>query len=335
MRYAMNKLVYQAAKVTAATLLAVLIAEVLHLHYSTTAGIIAMLSVLDTRKQSLIVGVKRLSAASIAVVMAILLFNAFGHHLWVLGVFLMIFIPLLTLLKSTEALTIGTVLVTHIYAINTADTSIFINELALLAIGVTVGWLLNLHMLGIEEEIRQCQVETESAIKELLNKMKLQLLNQCSVKEQENALEDLDRLISAGMSSAIKYNDNYILKDYGYFEKYFAMRRQQYFVLKHMENHFKHMYVAVDEAIPLSEFTALLSETLNECNDGMALLKALKALRHHYKETPLPKTRDEFENRATLFQYLNDLDYFIRIKSAFMVVHGEIHYCISNSPSRR
>ena len=58
----MKKLLYQSVKVIAATLLGALIAELLQLHYSTTAGVIAMLSVLDTRNQSSVIGAKRLVA---------------------------------------------------------------------------------------------------------------------------------------------------------------------------------------------------------------------------------------------------------------------------------
>ncbi len=94
-----------------------------------------------------------------------------------------------------------------------------------------------------------------------------------------------------------------------------------------MEKHFEHIFIAVDESRLLSDFTEKLAIELNECNDGYALLGELKELQAHYKQAPLPSTRDEFEQRATLYQYLNDLEYFIKIKSAFMVKYGEIQYC--------
>lgn len=323
----MKKLLDRSIKVTLATIIAIMIAEILGLHYSTTAGVIALLSVLDTRKQSLVVGGKRLGAASLAILLGILLFNTFGHHLWVLGLFLLIYTPLLMVIQATEALAISTVLVTHIYSINTTEPAIFFNELALLVIGVVIGWLLNWHVINIESEIHQHQASTEALIKGVLHKMKLQLINQCSVEEQEDLLTKLDDQISQGMVKAIAYNNNYIFKDYRYYEAYFRMRRQQLFVLKHMETLFSHMFIAAQEALLLSDFTEQLAEAFNECNDGMALLEALGNLRNHYRESDLPKTRLEFEHRATLYQYLNDLDYFIRIKSAFMVEHGEIRHC--------
>lgn len=323
----MKTLLYKAIKVTVATIIAIMIAEAIGLHYGTTAGIIALLSVLDTRKQSFVIGSKRLGLATLAILLGIILFNIFGHHLWVLGLFLLIYSPLLALIRSTEALAISTVLVTHIYSINTTEANIFFNELGLLVIGVVIGWLLNLHMINIESEIHHSQVETETMIKSILRKMSLQLLNQCSLEEQEGALTHLDEAIAKGMTKAVDYNNNYIMKDYGYYESYFRMRRQQFFVLRHMENHFAHLFMAAEEARLLSVFTEQLAEAFNECNDGMDLLKNLGDLRAYYRSSALPKTREEFENRATLYQYLNDLDYFIRIKSSFMVEHGKIHYC--------
>lgn len=323
----MKKLIYQSVKVMAATVIGILIAELLKLHYSPTAGVIAMLTVLDTRKQSLVVGIKRLILSSVAVVLAIMLFNTFGHELWVLAMFLMIFIPLLTALRATESLAVGTVLVTHIYTINTTEAWIFINELALLFIGVGIAWVMNLHVLNIESDIRVLQLDTEDGIRNIMKKMSLQLLNRCTVKKQEEQLAALDQLIREGMTKSIQYNNNHVLKDYSYYQHYFEMRRQQYYVLKHMQTHFNVKFIAEDEAKILSDYTARIADELNEYNDGMALMTEWNSIRDGYRRNPLPKTRDEFENRAILFQYMNDLAYFKKIKMAFIVNHGQIKYC--------
>lgn len=322
----MKKLFYQSFKVVLATVLGIFIAEVLKLHYSTTAGVIAMLNLLDTRKSTMLVGIKRLIAASGAVILAILLFNALGHELWVLAVFLMIFVPLLAYLKSSEALAVSTVLVTHIYSINTTQPWIMVNELALLVIGVTVAWVLNLHVLNVEKDVRALQLETEAQIKEILRKMSLQLLNQCTVKVQEQKLKVLDGLITEGMKKAIHYNDNHLFKDYSYYEHYFQMRRQQYYVLKHMQTHFALPFIAVEEAKVLSDYTAKIADELNEHNDAMSLMTQWHSMREDYRQRALPGTRDEFENRATLFQYMNDLAYLKKIKMVFVTEYGGFRY---------
>lgn len=321
-----SKVLYQTVKVTLATVIAIAAAAFLDLQYGTTAGVIALLSVLDTRKQSAVTGVKRLISGTLGIGLGIVLFNIFGHHLWVLAVFLLLYMPGLVWFKASEALAVGTVLVTHIYAINTTESFVFFNELGLLVIGIAVGWVMNLHVINEETEINQLQHEAEEMIKLVLHKMKFQLLNQCSVDEQVNTLEALDQVIKTGLKKAITYNNNYIFRDYGYYEAYFRMRREQYFILLAMERHFREMFVAVEEAQMLSEFTEILAEELNESNDGMALLARLTDLRADYRQRPLPQTREAFEHRATLFQYMKDLEYFVGLKSAFMVKHGDIHY---------
>jgi len=322
----MKGLLYQSGKVVLATIIGILIAELLQLNYSTTAGVIAMLSVLDTRKQSMVLGIKRLLGATVAIIVAIVLFNSFGHELWVLGLFLIIFVPTLALLDSSEALTVATVLVTHIYSIKTTDLWILFNELALLVIGVSVAWALNLHLLNVEKDIRSSLLETEAGIKEILRKMSLQLLNACTCKEQTSNLRALDNLISQGLKKAIQYNDNHILKDFSYYEHYFHMRRQQYYVLRHMQTHFDSDFITLEEAKVLSDYTARIADELNEYNDAMSLMTEWQKIRDGYRQGALPVTREEFEHRATLFQYMNDLAYFKKIKMIFVAEHGGFNY---------
>ncbi len=323
----MKRLIYTSLKLAIGTIVAIFIAEILGFQYATTAGIIALLSILDTRKQTYIVGVKRVASAILAIGLVMLLFALFGHSLLIFALFMMVYIPLITGMKLTEGLSISAVLATHIYTLESLTIMVAFNELGLLIIGILVAWVLNLHVINIESEIKKHQVEAEETIISILHKMKLQLLNQCSIEEQELNLSHLDEAISEGARKAYEYEQNHVLKDDSYYIEYFKMRRQQYELLKYMENHFRHMFVSVDEAKLLSDFTEKIAESLDECNDGMALLSDLNDLKTHYRSSQLPISRDEFENRATLFQYLNDLEYFIKLKAAFMVQYGAIHYC--------
>jgi len=329
----MGKLIYRAIKIAIAVVLAIFIAEILRLNYSITAGVLAMLSILDNRKQTYVVGIKRLGIALVGLILASILFFFFGFNLIVLGVFILIYVPIATLLRSSEGIVASTVLVTHMYTLHMLSIPIIFNEMALLLIGVIVAWGMNLHMWSIEKEIRTIQEELEEIIKVILQKMTLQLLNKCSVEEQRNTLQSLDLLITKGHESAIQYNNNYMLKDNSYFIKYFQMRRQQYLVLMHMENHFNKIFVTLEQAVPLSDFTKKIAIQLNECNSGESLLEEAEDLRMYYEKSELPKSRTEFENRATLYQYLSDITYFIEIKVLFMSKFGDIIYCSSNGKS--
>lgn len=313
----MKRILYQSIKISVGVVVSIYLAQLVGLLFATTAGIVTMLSILDTRKQTYIVGLKRIIVSVIAILISTLLF-LLGHNLYVLGIFLVIFIPLLILSKSTEGLTVSTVLVTHMYSLKTIGISVALNEIALVSIGVFIAFLVNTHMPHEEKKIKILQEDVEHIIRKILHKMELQLLNQCSIEEQESSLVELDKLLTSGLDLAIKFNNNAVLSDQSYYIKYFQMRRQQYLVLSHMEKHFEQIFITVDKAKPLSEFTHQLALSFAEGNNGEELLKKAKELQSYYKESELPKTREEFENRAVLYQYFSDLIYFIDIKSKFM-----------------
>lgn len=323
----MKDLLYKATKIAMGVVLSIFIADIIGLKYSTTAGMICMISILDTRMQTYVVGVKRLITSVVAIIIATILFQVGGRDLILLGVFLMLFIPVLTISKLTEGMVVSTVLVSHIYNLEALNIDIMLNEMGLLLIGMAVAWGMNLHIPNKEEEIRDIQLEAEELIKSILNNMTLQLLNQCSMEEQEDSFKRLDYILARGIDYAISFNNNFILKDNSYFIQYFQMRRQQYEILMHMQKNLEKTFITVEKAKPLSEFTEKLARELNECNTGEYLLVRADELKKHYQNTELPKTREEFENRAILYQYFNDLIYLIEIKSKFMTTYGEIKYC--------
>jgi uncharacterized membrane protein YgaE (UPF0421/DUF939 family) len=67
----------------------------------------------------------------------------------------------------------------------------------------------------------------------------------------------------------------------------------------------------------LSEFTNEVALNIHEDNDCVELINKLNLLRKEYQNMELPKNRTEFENRALLFQFLNDLEDFLTIKKEF------------------
>ena len=88
------KLGERTLKIVVATILAVILAQWLQLENSYAAGIIAILSLLDTRTDTLKIAISRLSATMIAFAIAWLLFSFMGYSIWVFGLYLLFFIPI-------------------------------------------------------------------------------------------------------------------------------------------------------------------------------------------------------------------------------------------------
>ena len=310
-------MLYRSIKITSGVLLAILLAEFLGLAYATTAGVITMLSIFDTRRQTYIIGVKRILFATMAIVFASVIFWFGTHTLLMLGVFLLCFTLLLTRLDSMEAWAISIVLVSHIYTFQEHSIRIILNELGLVFVGIAIAWLLNLHMPNRINVIKRHQQDVEEEIRRILKIMSLKLLNQCSIKDKDRGLKPLDHLLEKGEIEAIQYNNNYLFTDNTYYIYYFQMRRQQFLLLMHIENYLKHMLVTASQAEQLSDFTRHIADVFAEENTGLELKKEGEKLLEYYRNSSLPMTREEFENRAILFRYLSDLIEFVDIKIQF------------------
>lgn len=86
---------------------------------------------------------------------------------------------------------------------------------------------------------------------------------------------------------------------------------------KKMNKHFSRFYMTYEQTRILSDFTSKVAVNIHADNDCIELIRQLTLLREEYRQTELPKNMEEFENRALLFQFLNDLEDFLIIKKEF------------------
>jgi uncharacterized membrane protein YgaE (UPF0421/DUF939 family) len=95
------------------------------------------------------------------------------------------------------------------------------------------------------------------------------------------------------------------------------MRIQQFETIKRMKEHFKKFFMTYEQTIMMADFTEQVARSLYEENTCEQLIKDLNKLRENFRKMALPSTREEFENRAMLFQFLNDMEQFLQIKNEF------------------
>jgi len=314
----MKSIIYKTIKITLAILCALYIAFYFKLEFALSAGIITLLTMLDMKRQSIGIATKRLYTGIIAIILSSILFATLGFSLIVFGVFLVLYIPLLLKLEASVGLVVNTVIVTHIYSLGNITWNGLLNEVWIILLGIVVALVFNLHMPNIEEEIKLVQRKIEEQLKAILLSMSYNLKNYCEIDDKKVTLKEFKSTIKEGKGKARIFLNSYYLKDYSYYLEYFEMRQQQYYRLKYMEQHFKSVFITQNEANILGEFTSKIAEEIHEFNNGGTLLLELYELRMCYKQSELPKTREEFENRASLFQYLNDLEEVINIKRRFM-----------------
>ncbi|EJO5347525.1 aromatic acid exporter family protein [Clostridium botulinum] len=308
---------YRTLKTAIGATIAMTIAGALGLKYSVAAGIITILSIQNTKRKSLNVAIQRMVACLLALVIAAVLFSVLGHNSIVFGLFLLIFIPVAVKFNLQEGIVVNSVLASHILVEKYVSINLFFNEIALMLIGAGVALLFNLYMPSIENEIVEDQMYIEEKMKEILIHMS-KALRELSVSLHEDKLfNDLEkRLLKAKKRAYINLN-NYFLLDVSYYTAYMEMRIQQFETLKKMRQHFHKFFMTYEQTEMISDFTKKVADFLHEENTGEQLLLDLENLKESFKNMDLPTTREEFENRAFLFQFLNDIEQFLIIKNQF------------------
>ncbi|MCB2291838.1 aromatic acid exporter family protein [Clostridium sp. CS001] len=308
---------YRTLKTGIGATIAISIATAFGLKYATAAGIITILSIQSTKRTSLNIAIKRMGACFLALFLSTVLFRVFGFNNVVFGVFLMVFIYLASRFKLNEGIIVSSVLVTHFLVEKTVTTTLIVNELALMIIGIGVALILNLYMPSVENKIKEDQEYIEDCIREILCHMSI-ALRQFSVSVKEEQLfNNLESRLKVGRERAYRNLNNALFSDNSYYVKYMDMRVQQFYALNNMRRHFERFSISYKQSTIIADFTLKVSESLHEYNTAEGLLKSLKLLRESFVTMELPKTREEFENRAMLYQFLNDLEQFIYIKNTY------------------
>ena len=312
------------AKVIVSAFVALLVAQALNLSTPSAAAIIAILSVMDTKKVSLAATGQRLAAAVLALVIGMGIFAIFGFDVISFGLYLLCYIPLAYLLKVDIGVAPSTVLVIHLWTQQQLTFELFVNELLLVTIGAGVAILLNWYMPSYRQEIERVREEIEDKMREVLLKMSGFL----TIGDGKNDGEVL-QLLKEKLSEAREYvrleAENHLTKEVTYDYQYFEMRRDQSKLLEIMATNLNEFRWDGEEMAILSEMFKQTAQQLAEQNTASQLIDDIEDLLEQFRERPLPQTRREFEKRAQLYQLLRDLKRFVQLKVDFFQTYG-VHY---------
>ncbi|MBE6049143.1 MAG: aromatic acid exporter family protein [Clostridium sp.] len=307
-------------KMAASATISVFIANYSGLKFGVTAGVISILSILNTKKEALRVGGRRLLAALLAIIISFALYEILGNSPWVFGIFLIIFIPITTGFAIEEGLVMGAVLSTHLLTSTNIDATWIINEIAVALIGIGVAMIFNLYSPSLEDEYKKCREEIESRYRTILYQMSTNLLTNSVSAYEDILIDKTEDLLRDTKSLADSIRENSLFKDENYYTNYIEMRIMQFECIKRMKKHFSRSYMQYEHTRILSSFTQAVAKNLTTDNDCVDLINDLYNLKEEYKKMELPKTREEFENRALLFQFLNDLEDFLIIKRDYKLI---------------
>lgn len=313
-----GKTVFNAGKISLGCVLSMIAASLLGLNYSATAGLITILSIQQTKKETVITALKRLSAFFCAVVISVLCFSLMGYTTLAFGVYLFIFVMLCMILDWQMATVPISVLITHLLAEKSCDISILVNEFLLFAIGAGVGTLINMHLHNDKQKMNRRRENLDNEIKAILERMSQRILTDDKSDYNSDCFNRIDRLLFEARRVADENSNNKLIGAESYDMDYLKMRENQCSVLLEMYKSILKISVTPEQAVVISDFLKKTSAEYHEKNDVKKLISELDELFEHMRYQRMPESRTEFENRALLFSLMLQIKDFLSIKYEFM-----------------
>ena len=305
-------------KLCVAVPVAMILAEAMGLSFSFSAGIITLLTVFGTRKETLAVAAKRILAFGIMLLLCKIIFEIAGCSIATYAVFLCVFIYVCYLLNMEIAISMNAVLATHFLSVGDVSAKMLLNESLLFIVGTGLGVLVNLIMPGNIQRVREKQKETDEKIRTILTRMSEHICKEDKTDYTGSCFAQLEDVLAGLKKEAFIRMQNTMAKEDAYFLKYMQMRNQQCEILKNIYASIKDMTYVPNEAQGISLLLKEIADSFHEMNNAVELSEHLENLWQAYKQGELPKDRDEFENRAALLQILRNLKLFLQKKQEFV-----------------
>jgi uncharacterized membrane protein YgaE (UPF0421/DUF939 family) len=308
---------YRTIKTALGAAISIFIAQKLGLQYYASAGILTVLCIKVTRKESIRDSLTRFFACITGLALGSLILSLFGYSPTVLALFFMLIIPIMVRLKIQDGFITSAVIVMHIYTNQNISIPFYMNELQIIIIGIGMALLLNLsYMPNMEKKIIEYRQSIERNFSLILKEMAYYLRYGDSNWGGEEMVETV-RLLNQAKNLAFINVENHFIQNKNELYVYFEMREKQFELLETMLPLVSLLQEDVIQREQIAVFLDKLSNSVHPGNTAHVFLEKLNELRNEFRKQPLPQSREEFEARAILFQLINEIEHYLFIKQDF------------------
>ena len=306
------------AKVAFGSAAAIFLAELFGADYAASAGIITLLTIQDTRKDTFQMALQRLVSFVLFLFLAVFLHITLGLYMVGFGVYLF-FMALLSYCFHWEgAVSTNAVFGTHVFMLDHMVTAGFLfNEAALLLIGIGMAILLNLKIPDKEPGLKQELQRAETMLQKILYDIGAHLRDRDALQRTREELLKYMGALDGDIGKAIQ-NRDITLKEYStFYIYYFVLRKKQCAVLEHVCQTLLFMDAAYYRTDAVAGFFHSLAAHFDIKEDVALRMAELGETLEKFRQRPMPKEEREFETRAALFHVLKEMELFLKLKREF------------------
>ncbi|MGM8213351.1 aromatic acid exporter family protein [Virgibacillus sp. W0430] len=310
------KIGYRTIKTAIGTPIAISIAQLLGVSNFVSAGILTILCIQPSRKRSVLSAWDRFLACILAILFSIVFFELLGYSPLVVGIMLAVFIPITVYLKIAQGITTSTVIILNLYSAGSIPIPFIFDQFLLILIGIGTGLLVNLYMPSLDKKLKSKQKALEKNFQVILHEIAL-YIKEDNMTWDGKELTTTEELLDEAADIVEVDRENHLLRSKHPYYDYFKMRAKQFELLQQMLPLVTRLPKKDAISEQIAAFFEELSQSVHPGNTAIIYLEELKALRIAFHEKELPKTKEEFETRASLYQLLHEIEEYLLIKKKF------------------
>ncbi len=301
-----------AIKMLLGFIIAFLIAYLFKLPYSYTAGAIAVLHLWYSRENVFKTALIRLLASAIGLAVSALLFFLLGYNVYSLFLVILGVIVALYLAKIEFGTTIAVVLIGQQWGDQTAWAPL--NAFFIMLIGTIPAILLNFFTFKKSKILPEQQRLLDSEIASIFND--IETLQNVNFTKLNRVLNDTKNSLQVAL-------ENYKIDNIMAALDYINMRAEQIKILERVIKTLNSLYDSPYKHKVL-DYLLLFKGRIGVEDYASPLLIEHEKLLNVYRELPLPKTREEFEHRASLYGVLLEMKQLLLLKREYYEKHPTI-----------
>ncbi len=320
MKYKIRITLIQAGKIMIGSSCAMLIAMALDLQFATSAAIVALLTIVTTKLETLRLSIYRVISFIASTILAYVIFS-WVDNIWVAyGIYIFIVVFASELVGWKATISVNAVIGTHYLTTHDFSIDFIMNEFLIVLIGISFAIVLNFYSRNntSEKRLEGTMLYVEEKMQEIIAELAMYLKSE---KMERNVWEDtrsLEKELEHFIQLSCVYSDNTFKKDGNYYERYFEMRLMQLSVLHNLHYEMRKIRLMPKESIIVADYILSMKEHVVELNNPIKQMDELEETLAIMLKKDLPTTVEEFEGRAMLYHVFMDLEEFLMHKKRFV-----------------
>ena len=315
-----KKILILSSKIGFGSAIAILFAYMFSLDNPTSAGTIALLSLLTTKWGTTKLIFRRITTFLLTIALCFIFFPLLPSKWIAFGLILAILVAHCEFRSVQNTLSVNAMIAVHYLTSLDFSFHFFLNEFYLILIGALIAFVLNLFhdYAGDEKQLKNDILYVEEKLQRLLKEIVGYIHSNVRGTLIWKELETLENELEIFIGHAIEYQDNTFTSLPAYYIHYFEMRQFQCKILHMLHYEMRKLRGMPDSVKVVSDYLEYLIPYIREKQDPKAQLEYLDQTLASLKKEYVPSSMSDFEAQAVVYHILMDLEDFVLAKKRFI-----------------